>query len=302
MKSRNSKCLDITCPPLKRLFIRPSPITEIKVYAPKLHVFHYDGSVMPSLVFPAIAPAQIKLQLHILKTDDKLFFVNIAEALKLSSEFDIKIMTERFDLEESLEIDMDDLRTRFRIPATNVQHLSVQTYFDKGLWECEHSCILFDLPPKARSCMSRLTVVQIVLWYLDSGCSKHMTGDRFQLTNFVHKFLGKLQPKADIGIFIGYTPTKKALRIYNRRTRRIVETIHVDFDELTIMASEQSSSGPALHEITPTTISSGFVPKPTSSTSFVPPLRNDWDLLFQPLFDELLTPPPSVDPPAPEVI
>ncbi|GKB91159.1 ribonuclease H-like domain-containing protein [Tanacetum coccineum] len=32
-------------------------------------------------------------------------------------------------------------------------------------------------------------VVQIFLWYLDSGCSKHMTGDRSQLTNFVHKFL-----------------------------------------------------------------------------------------------------------------
>nr|GEW96803.1 copia protein [Tanacetum cinerariifolium] len=45
-----------------------------------------------------------------------------------------------------------------------------------------------------------------------------------------------------------------------------------------------------------------FVPKLTSSTPFVPPSRNDWDLLFQPLFDELLTPPPSVDPPAPEVI
>nr|GEY09889.1 retrovirus-related Pol polyprotein from transposon TNT 1-94 [Tanacetum cinerariifolium] len=32
-------------------------------------------------------------------------------------------------------------------------------------------------------------VVQIVLWYLDSGCSKHMTGDRSQLINFVQKFL-----------------------------------------------------------------------------------------------------------------
>nr|GFD00416.1 hypothetical protein [Tanacetum cinerariifolium] len=37
-------------------------------------------------------------------------------------------------------------------------------------------------------------------------------------------------------------------------------------------------------------------------TPYVPPSRNDWDLLFQPLFDELLTPPPSVDPSAPEVI
>nr|GEU55721.1 retrovirus-related Pol polyprotein from transposon TNT 1-94 [Tanacetum cinerariifolium] len=66
--------------------------------------------------------------------------------------------------------------------------------------------------------------------------------------------LGKLQPKADIGIFIGYAPTKKAFRIYNRRTRKIVETIHVDFDELKAMASEQSSSGPALNEMTPATI------------------------------------------------
>nr|GEZ58525.1 hypothetical protein [Tanacetum cinerariifolium] len=66
--------------------------------------------------------------------------------------------------------------------------------------------------------------------------------------------LGKLQPKADIRIFIGYAPTNKAFRIYNRRTRRIVETIHVDFDELTAMASEQSSSGPVLNEMTPATI------------------------------------------------
>nr|GFC80412.1 ribonuclease H-like domain-containing protein [Tanacetum cinerariifolium] len=60
----------------------------------------------------------------------------------------------------------------------------------------------------------------------------------------INENIGKLQPKADIGIFIGYAPTKKAFRIYNRRIRRIVETIHVDFDELTAMASEQSSSGP----------------------------------------------------------
>nr|GEW91723.1 hypothetical protein [Tanacetum cinerariifolium] len=65
--------------------------------------------------------------------------------------------------------------------------------------------------------------------------------------------LGKLQPKADIGIFIGYAPTKKAFQIYNRRTRRIIETIHVDFDELTSMAFENSSFDAALHEMTPTT-------------------------------------------------
>ncbi|GKA60543.1 retrovirus-related pol polyprotein from transposon TNT 1-94 [Tanacetum coccineum] len=59
--------------------------------------------------------------------------------------------------------------------------------------------------------------------------------------------LGKLQPKADI-----------------------------DFDELTVMASEHSSSGPALHEMTPAIISSGLVPNPPRSTSFVPPSRTDF--------------------------
>ncbi|GJT15441.1 retrovirus-related pol polyprotein from transposon TNT 1-94 [Tanacetum coccineum] len=68
------------------------------------------------------------------------------------------------------------------------------------------------------------------------------------------------------------------------------------------MASEHISSGPALHEMTPAIISSGLVPNPPPSTPFVSPLRSDWDLMFQPLFDELLTPPPSVDHPTPEVI
>ncbi|GKC30644.1 retrovirus-related pol polyprotein from transposon TNT 1-94 [Tanacetum coccineum] len=83
--------------------------------------------------------------------------------------------------------------------------------------------------------------------------------------------LGKLQAKADIGIFIGYAPKKKAYRIYNRRTRKIIETIHVDFDELTAMASEQSSLGPALHEMIPATpMFDEFFYPPDSVASLVP--------------------------------
>nr|GEV32628.1 retrovirus-related Pol polyprotein from transposon TNT 1-94 [Tanacetum cinerariifolium] len=51
--------------------------------------------------------------------------------------------------------------------------------------------------------------------------------------------LGKLNAKADIGTFVGYALAKKAFRIYNRRTWKILETIHVTFDELKTMASEQ---------------------------------------------------------------
>nr|GEV45211.1 retrotransposon protein, putative, unclassified [Tanacetum cinerariifolium] len=189
-------------------------------------------------------------------------------------------------------------------------------------------------------------VVQVVLWYLDSGCSKHMTGIRSQLIKFVNKFLvartpqqngiverqnrtlveaartmlifskallflwaevvttacytqnrslirkrhnktpyellhdrkpnlsylcvfgslcyptndgedlGNLKPKVDIGIFIGYALTKKAFRIYNKRTRMIIETIHFDFDEFTTTASEQFSSEPGPKLLTPGTIKS----------------------------------------------
>nr|GEV44246.1 retrovirus-related Pol polyprotein from transposon TNT 1-94 [Tanacetum cinerariifolium] len=74
------------------------------------------------------------------------------------------------------------------------------------------------------------------------------------------------------------------------------------FDELTAMGSEHGSLGPVLHEMIPATISSGLMPNHYPLTSFVPLSRTDWDLLFQPLFNELLNPPPSVDHSAPEVI
>ncbi|GJR45700.1 retrovirus-related pol polyprotein from transposon TNT 1-94 [Tanacetum coccineum] len=53
--------------------------------------------------------------------------------------------------------------------------------------------------------VSKSKVVQIVLWYLDSGCSKHMTGDRSQLTNFVNKFLGTVKFGNDhVAKILGY--------------------------------------------------------------------------------------------------
>ncbi|GJZ07852.1 retrovirus-related pol polyprotein from transposon TNT 1-94 [Tanacetum coccineum] len=103
--------------------------------------------------------------------------------------------------------------------------------------------------------------------------------------------LGKLNTKADIGIFVGYVPAKKAFRIYNRRTWKIMETIHVMFDELTAMASEQFSSGPGLQVMTPATSSSGLVPNSIPQQPCNPPNRDDWDCLFQPMFDEYFNPP-----------
>ncbi|GKD41415.1 retrovirus-related pol polyprotein from transposon TNT 1-94 [Tanacetum coccineum] len=92
----------------------------------------------------------------------------------------------------------------------------------------------------------------------------HVFGSLCYPTND-HEDLGKLNAKADIGIFVGYAPAKKAFKIYNRRTRLIIETIYVTFDELTVMASKQFSSGPGLHSMTPATSSSGLVSNPKAA-------------------------------------
>ncbi|GJU48000.1 retrovirus-related pol polyprotein from transposon TNT 1-94 [Tanacetum coccineum] len=92
--------------------------------------------------------------------------------------------------------------------------------------------------------------------------------------------LGKLQPTADIRIFVGYAPSRKGYRIYNKRTRRIMETIHVQFDELTEqIAPVQLSTVPAPTFLTPGQIRLGLVQ------------NKELEILFQPMFDEYIEPP-----------
>ncbi|GKB22176.1 integrase, catalytic region, zinc finger, CCHC-type containing protein [Tanacetum coccineum] len=97
-----------------------------------------------------------------------------------------------------------------------------------------------------------------------------------------------------VGIFIGYAPKNKAYRIYNRRSQTIIETIHVDFDELAVMASKQFGSGPGLQLMTPATSSSGLVSNPIPQQPCNPTQRDDWDRVFQPVFDEYFNPPTIV--------
>nr|GFA72484.1 integrase, catalytic region, zinc finger, CCHC-type, peptidase aspartic, catalytic [Tanacetum cinerariifolium] len=48
-------------------------------------------------------------------------------------------------------------------------------------------------------------IVQIYLWIIDSGCSKHMTGNRALLKNFVEKFLGTVRfGNNDFAMIVGY--------------------------------------------------------------------------------------------------
>ncbi|GJY67091.1 retrovirus-related pol polyprotein from transposon TNT 1-94 [Tanacetum coccineum] len=89
--------------------------------------------------------------------------------------------------------------------------------------------------------------------------------------------LGKMKPKADIGVFIGYSETSRGFRIYNRRTKKIMETIHVKFDELTAMASEHDCLEPELQR---------FINHNSSAETMNTPSKEDLDNLFGPMYEE----------------
>nr|GEW77645.1 hypothetical protein [Tanacetum cinerariifolium] len=78
--------------------------------------------------------------------------------------------------------------------------------------------------------------------------------------------IGKLGAKGDIGIFIGYSTDSCAYKVYNRRIKKITETMNVSFDELSAMAFEQSSSKPGLQSMTSELISLGLDLTYTPST------------------------------------
>ncbi|GKE78732.1 retrovirus-related pol polyprotein from transposon TNT 1-94 [Tanacetum coccineum] len=79
--------------------------------------------------------------------------------------------------------------------------------------------------------------------------------------------LDKMKEKGDTYIFVGYSTQSRAYKVFNKRTRIIIETIHVNFDELPQMGTDHVSSDPV----------------PQCPTTVL-----ELDLLFSPMFDELL--------------
>nr|GFA17812.1 hypothetical protein [Tanacetum cinerariifolium] len=121
--------------------------------------------------------------------------------------------------------------------------------------------------------------------------------------------LDKMKEKGDACIFVRHSTQLRAYRVYNKRTRIIIETIHVSFDELPQMASaENNTSGPVLQcQMASYHVSFDHVPQcPTTalehnslspdpqSQENVPHIvekvttSNELELLFSLMFDELL--------------
>nr|GEZ81664.1 retrovirus-related Pol polyprotein from transposon TNT 1-94 [Tanacetum cinerariifolium] len=111
--------------------------------------------------------------------------------------------------------------------------------------------------------------------------------------------LDKMKEKGDECIFVGYSNQSRAYRVFNKRTRVIMESIHVNFDELPQMVSDQNSSDPAPECQTMALEHVSLSPRrkcqenvshgdKTFTTS------NELDLLFSLMFDELLNGPSQV--------
>nr|GEW29015.1 retrovirus-related Pol polyprotein from transposon TNT 1-94 [Tanacetum cinerariifolium] len=182
--------------------------------------------------------------------------------------------------------------------------------------------------------VENLKIVQICLWIINSGCSKHMTVNRTLLTNFVEKFLGTVRfanndfaviagygdvvinsmtikkvyyglkvnfqkstcfvlnedgvdlltgcwKTGDIGVFVGYSKESGAFKIYNKRTRKTHESVNVNFDEISEMASKQFSLEPGLSNLNGTGKSSNPSVSQVSETS-----KKDLEDLFHSFYDE----------------
>ncbi|GJZ05638.1 putative ribonuclease H-like domain-containing protein [Tanacetum coccineum] len=108
------------------------------------------------------------------------------------------------------------------------------------------------------------------------------------------KDLEKLGAKGDIGFFICYSTNSCAFRVYNRRTKKIMETMNVTFDELLAMAFEQRSSKPGLQSMTSGQISSSLdLTYAPSTITLQKPTECDLDLLFETMYDDYIGGQPS---------
>nr|GEW14845.1 integrase, catalytic region, zinc finger, CCHC-type, peptidase aspartic, catalytic [Tanacetum cinerariifolium] len=133
----------------------------------------------------------------------------------------------------------------------------------------------------------------------------HIINDQKPLVKFFHIFgslcyivrdgenLDKMKEKSNACIFVGYSTQSRAYKVFNKRTRVIVETIHVNFDELPQMASDHVSSdlGPQRQRMTleHDSLSLGTQCQGNvTQTAETVTTSNELDLLFSPMFAELL--------------
>nr|GEW18470.1 integrase, catalytic region, zinc finger, CCHC-type, peptidase aspartic, catalytic [Tanacetum cinerariifolium] len=167
--------------------------------------------------------------------------------------------------------------------------VSVRQFCDSDLDVafCKHTCHIHDLDGVQNQIL--VMALKIILFKLRIHHSTGQTRHGSRATK-IKVLEGSLMFHLCFKKKQKNNPTNQ--KIYNKRTRLIIETIHVTFDEMTAMASKQFSSGLGPQLMTPVTLSLGLMPNP--STPYVPPTKKDWEILFQLMLDEFFSPPTSV--------
>ncbi|GJT95825.1 retrovirus-related pol polyprotein from transposon TNT 1-94 [Tanacetum coccineum] len=147
-------------------------------------------------------------------------------------------------------------------------------------------------PPNLIFLMTKASSSQAWLWH------PHLSHLNFDTINLLSKYdivTGHLKLKffKDHLCSSWYSTVSRDYGVYNKRTRWIVETIHVNFDELPLMASDHVSSDPipqcpttALEQVSlsPGPQSQENVPRTAETVT----TSNELDLLYSLMFDELL--------------
>nr|GEW32932.1 hypothetical protein [Tanacetum cinerariifolium] len=117
------------------------------------------------------------------------------------------------------------------------------------------------------------------------GCICYITSDG--------ENLDKMKEKRDLCILVGYSTQSKGYRVYNKRTRLIVESIHIRFDEIkevseTSVANDTSGLVPQRQKASDYDNSDPVrqLQNVSSSTDAHVPSQQELDLLFGPLYDE----------------
>nr|GFC14685.1 hypothetical protein [Tanacetum cinerariifolium] len=105
------------------------------------------------------------------------------------------------------------------------------------------------------------------------GCRCYLLND--------YEDVGKLKAKGDIGVFVRYSKESAAFRIYNKQTRKIHESVNVNCDEISEMASKQFGLEPSLSKLNETGKSLNPSVSQVSETS-----KKDLEDLFQDFYDE----------------
>ncbi|GKE11562.1 hypothetical protein Tco_1415113 [Tanacetum coccineum] len=134
-----------------------------------------------------------------------------------------------------------------------------------------------NFPNSPSSSVFKCKLYKSSFWYLDSCYSKHMTGDRSRLRNFIKKFIGTIRFGNDhFGAIMDYGDYVIGDSVISKLSKP--------------MAPVQLSTGPAPMFLTPRQISSGLVPNPVPTAPYVPPTNKELEILFQLMFDEYLEP------------